>query len=148
MMGAMLTMLRKHFLPKLTLGRMVVWLKMMSLWLVLLVQGCIPNTLRSFGCAELWTLGQGWFSGCKWFCSDLGPVQTVQRAEMWGVVLALQARASVHIGDSNPHVVRHVGRFLGGLDEHRPFLFHQRRRLAPPDQGHVGAKCFAFHSHH
>ena len=40
-------------------------------------------------------------------------MQTVQRAELWGVVLALQSAEAVHIGVDNLGVVRHVGRLLG-----------------------------------
>ena len=36
-----------------------------------------------------------------------------------GVILALQARTSDHIGGDNVNVVRHVGRLLEGLNEHR-----------------------------
>ena len=45
----------------------------------------------------------------------LGPLQTVQRAEFWEVVLALQATDAVHLGVNNLNVVRHVGRLLDGV---------------------------------
>ena len=48
------------------------------------------------------------------FVSVPGPLQTVQRAELWGVILALQSADAVHIGVDNLGVVRHVGRLLGG----------------------------------
>ena len=35
---------------------------------------------------------------CRGFCSVPGPLQTVQRAELWGVILALQANDGVHLG--------------------------------------------------
>ena len=55
-------------------------------------------------------------------CSSLpGPLQTVQRAEFWGVVLALQATNAVHLGVDNLNVVRYVGRLLDGLSTIRPF---------------------------
>ena len=44
--------------------------------------------------------------------SVLGPLQTVQRAELWGVILALQSADAVHIGVDSLGVVRHVGRLL------------------------------------
>ena len=47
------------------------------------------------------------------FALSLGPLQSVQRAEMWGVILALQSSA-VHVGIDNLGVVRHVGRLLDG----------------------------------
>ena len=48
------------------------------------------------------------------FCSVLGPLQSVQRAEMWGVIFALQSSGAVHLGFDNLGVVRHVGRLLDG----------------------------------
>ena len=44
-----------------------------------------------------------------------GPLQSVQRAEMWGVILALQTSRAVHLGVDNLGVVRHVGRLAGRL---------------------------------
>ena len=49
---------------------------------------------------------------CRAFVSVPGPLQTVQRAELWGVILALQSADAVHIGVDNLGVVRHVGRLL------------------------------------
>ena len=43
-----------------------------------------------------------------------GPLQTVHRAQFWGVILALQASAAVHLGVDNLNVVRPVGRLLDG----------------------------------
>ena len=51
---------------------------------------------------------------CRGFCSVLGPLQSVQRAELWGVILALQTSRAVHLGVDNLGVVRHVGRLLDG----------------------------------
>ena len=34
---------------------------------------------------------------CKGFCSVPGPLQSVQRAEMWGVSLAVQSSGAVHL---------------------------------------------------
>ena len=49
-----------------------------------------------------------------------GPIQSVQRAEYWGVILALQAYSGIHIGIDNMNVLRGVAailshRFLGPL---------------------------------
>ena len=55
------------------------------------------------------------------FCSVPGPLQPVQRAEMWGVILALQTSRAVHLGVDNLGVVRHVGRLLDGC--RGPVLF-------------------------
>ena len=49
------------------------------------------------------------------FCSFPGPLQSVQRAEMWGVILALQTSRAVHLGVDNLGVVRHVDRLLERL---------------------------------
>ena len=55
------------------------------------------------------------------FSSVPGPPQTVQRAEMWGVILALQTSRAVHLGVDNLGVVRHVGRLLDGCRGAVPF---------------------------
>ena len=41
---------------------------------------------------------EGNVQSCRGFCSVPGPLQSVQRAEMWGVVLALQSSGAVHLG--------------------------------------------------
>ena len=51
---------------------------------------------------------------CRGFCSVPGPLQSVQRAEMWSVILALQSSSAVHFGVDNLGVVHHVGRLLDG----------------------------------
>ena len=58
---------------------------------------------------------------CRGFCSVPGPLQTVQRAELWGVILALQVNDGVHLGVDNLGVVRHVGRILDGKVSSRPY---------------------------
>ena len=60
-------------------------------------------------------------SACRGFLSVPGLLQTVQRAELWGVVLALQAGDGIHLGVDNLGVVRHVGRILDGRPPSRPF---------------------------
>ena len=52
------------------------------------------------------------------FCSC--PLQSVQRAEFWSDILALQANDGVHLGVDNLGVVRHVGRLLDGKTASRP----------------------------
>ena len=44
-----------------------------------------------------------------------GSLESVQRAEFWGVILALQAAAAVHVGVDNLNVVRYVGRLIEGF---------------------------------
>ena len=58
---------------------------------------------------------------CRGFCSVPGPLQSVQRAEMWGVILALQSSGALHLGVDNLGVVRHVGRLLDGRPGSVPF---------------------------
>ena len=41
-----------------------------------------------------------------------GPIQSVQRAEYWGVILALQAYSGIHIGIDNLNVLRGVAALL------------------------------------
>ena len=50
---------------------------------------------------------------CRGFAVP-GPLQSVQRAEFWGVILALQASAPLHLEIDSLHVVRHGGRLLDG----------------------------------
>ena len=42
----------------------------------------------------------------------LGPIQSVQRAEYWSVILALQAYSGIHIGIDNMNVLRGVAALL------------------------------------
>ena len=48
----------------------------------------------------------GLVHSCRGFCSVPGPLQSVQRAEMWGVILALQSSSAIHLGVDNLGVVR------------------------------------------
>ena len=58
---------------------------------------------------------------CQGLCAVPGPLQSVQRAEYWGVILALQSSGAVHLGVDNLSVVRHVGRLLDGRCGSVPF---------------------------
>ena len=60
-------------------------------------------------------------ASCRGYCCVPGPLQTVQRAEFWGVILVLQASCGVHLGVDNLNVVRHVGRLLDNNLGARPF---------------------------
>ena len=64
---------------------------------------------------------EGEVRSCRGFCSVPGPLQSVQRAEMWSVILALQSSGAVHLGVDNLGVVRHVGRLLDGHHGSVPF---------------------------
>ena len=55
----------------------------------------------------------GGHSGCcKLIISVPGPVQTVQRCEISGVILALQADIAVHVGGDRLGAVRNVNMLL------------------------------------
>ena len=56
------------------------------------------------------------------YCSIPGPLQTVQRAEIWGVLVALQGCVSMHVGEDNFNVVNHVSRIIAGRCASRPFF--------------------------
>ena len=86
---------------------------------------------------------EGNVQSCRGFCSVPGPLQSVQRAEMWGVILALQSSGAVHLGVDNLGVVRHVNRLLDGHPGPIPFelvkdgdlllLIDRMLRLRGPD---------------
>ena len=63
----------------------------------------------------------GDLQSCRGFCSFPRPLQSVQRAEMWGVILALQSSGAVHLGVDTLSVVRHVGRLIDGRHGPTPF---------------------------
>ena len=59
---------------------------------------------------------------CSLYSSLPGPLQTVQRAEMWdggGGILALQSLVPVHFGVDHKKVVRHVSHILSGVSRGR-----------------------------
>ena len=58
---------------------------------------------------------------CTLFDSVPGPLQSVQRADMWGVILALQSSSAVHLGGDILNVVRHVSGILAGRSGRKPF---------------------------
>ena len=66
-------------------------------------------------------LPDGAGDACGVYCSVPGPLQTVQRAEIWGVLVALQGCIRVHVGVDNPNVVNHVSRILDGRCTSKPF---------------------------
>ena len=91
------------------------------------------------GCGVYLRSGAGWFDRrwghlelltpdgnlglerCVLFNSVRGPLPSVQRAELWGVILALQCSSAVHLGVDNLNVVRHVSRILDGRVDRGPF---------------------------
>ena len=66
-------------------------------------------------------LPDGAGEACGLYCSFPGPLQTVQRAEIWGVLVALQGCIRMHVGVDNLNVVRHVSRIIGGRCTGMPF---------------------------
>ena len=64
---------------------------------------------------------EGGVLSCRGFCSIPGPLESVQTAEIWSVILALQSSGAVHLGVDNLGVVRHVGRLLDGHHGSVPF---------------------------
>ena len=76
---------------------------------------------RTWGHVDNGDQGNRAVASCRGYCSVPGPLQTVQRAELWGVILALQASCGVHLGVDNLNVVRHVGRLLDNNLGARPF---------------------------
>ena len=110
-------------------GLMAVWLMTRFLVFLLLEQGALLFGFVGFGLAGLGVIGMMmlvmvlWFPLVVVFCSVPVPLQTVQRAGLWGVILALQAYDGVHLGVDNLEVVRHVGRILDGKLSSRPFEF-------------------------
>ena len=73
------------------------------------------------------------------FASVPGPVQTVQRAEYWEVVVALEAFSRIHVGVDNLNVPRGVAwlldkGILGAMLSHRGFGFlskSPRKKVMP-----------------
>ena len=61
---------------------------------------------------------------CRAFLPVPGVMQTVQRAEFWGAILALQAYWPCHLGIDNLNVSRSIGRLLdhGSLNKPLPLV--------------------------
>ena len=62
------------------------------------------STVEEYGDARL--------ERCRAFLPVPGVLQTVQRAEFWGAIVALQAYWPCHLGIDNLNVVRSIGRLL------------------------------------
>ena len=76
---------------------------------------------RSWGHVDDDDQGNQTVARCRGYCSVPGPLQSVQRAELWGVILALQASCGVHLGVDNLNVVHILGRMLDGNLGAQPF---------------------------
>ena len=66
--------------------------------------GSMWGTVEEYGDARL--------ERCRAFLPFPGVLQTVQRAEFWGAILALQAYWPCHLGIDNLNVARSIGRLL------------------------------------
>ena len=68
--------------------------------------------------------GDARLGSCRAFMPVPGPLQTVQRAEFWGAILALQAFWPDLFGIDNLNVVRSIGRLLdhGCLSKSLPLV--------------------------
>ena len=66
-------------------------------------------------------LPDGAGEACRLYCSVPGPLQTVQRAEIWRVLVALQSCLRLHVGVDNLNVVNHLAAIIAGRRVGRPF---------------------------
>ena len=58
---------------------------------------------------------------CRMYCSVPGPLQSVQRAEIWEVLIALQGQTALHVGVDNLNVVSHLSSLIASRWSGRPF---------------------------
>ena len=86
-----------------------VGLKLLVLVFICLLQ-CLHLIIRSGGTAEEY--GDARLERCRVFMHVPGVMQTVQRAEFWGAIIALQAYWPCHLGTDNLSVARALGRLL------------------------------------
>ena len=66
--------------------------------------------------SAVWGVAEGYgdarLERCRAFLPVPGVMQTVQRAELWGAIVALQAYWPYHLGIDNLNVARTLGRLL------------------------------------
>ena len=67
-------------------------------------EGSVKGTAEEYGDARL--------ERCRAFLPVPGVMQTVQRAELWGAIVAMQACWPCHLGIDNLNVARSIGRLL------------------------------------
>ena len=60
---------------------------------------------------------------------SLGSLQTVQRAELWGAIVALQSYWPCHLGTDNLNVARSIGQAAGSWLYGQTSAFGQRWRF-------------------
>ena len=120
-------MMMPHLLMLLMSGLMGVWSWMVLLALVLLVVVFMPMHLVLLGLVDsghldlLPPLPGDAGEACRLYCSIRGLLQTVQRTEIWGVLVALQGCTRMHVGVDNLNVLRHVSRIIDDRCTGKPF---------------------------
>ena len=95
-------------------GLMVAWIPLLAdavagagVYLLapkLALQGATWREVEEYGDARL--------DGCRVFMLLPGPLQTLQRAEIWHTIMALQASGPGHLGLDNLDVVRAIAKLL------------------------------------
>ena len=99
----MLKVLQSVWLLSLMSGLMGAW-RIRSLVHLHLVQGFFTDRSGHLWADHRWghldddVGGNMVIGSCRGFCSLPGPLQTLQRAEFWDVILALQAADGIHLG--------------------------------------------------
>ena len=88
----------------------------MRIFLVLL--GLIAGG-RIWICYLPYLMGGG--ERCRMYCSVPGPLQSVQRAEIWEILIALQGQTALHVGVDNLNVVNHLSSLIASRWSGRPF---------------------------
>ena len=92
----------------------MIFLLQVALKLLVLVCTCLLLslllTVRFGETAEEY--GDARLERCRAFLPVPGVMQTVQRAEFWGAIIALQAYWPCHLGTDNLNVARSIGRLL------------------------------------
>ena len=76
---------------------------------------CLPASELAFG-SLIWCTVEEYddarLERCRAFMPVPGVMQTVQRAEIWGAIIAMQAYWPCHLGIDNLHVAGSLGRLL------------------------------------
>ena len=110
-----------HLLTHLMFGLMGVWCWIISLALGVAGCGVYAHASGAAWFGRRWghldllhPLPDGAGEACRLYCSIPGPLQTVQRAEIWAVLVALQGCVRMHVGVDNLNVVKHVPYIIAG----------------------------------
>ena len=86
----------------------------------------LPASEVAFDCS-VWSTaeeyGDARLERCRAFMPVPVVMQTVQRAELWGAIIAMQAYWHCHLGIDNLNVARSIGRLLDHGSLVQPFSF-------------------------